>query len=164
MAISEVCKFEVKIEIDRLCKDKGISRNEAARELAAFYKDVVGVPVDWQTIKKKDQRVRGVGTYVPNKRRARYEFYERPRLDDAVRQIYEYLLRSLDEINSTTSKAKTDSILFYVREDLRNRTIMTIRKLIPKLELLVEASEGEKHEAPMTTSQPKKLIGFSRSN
>ena len=65
MAISEVCKFEVKEELDRLCQDKGISRNEASKELATFYKEVVGVEVDWQTVKKKDQRARGVGTNVP---------------------------------------------------------------------------------------------------
>jgi hypothetical protein len=67
MAISEVCKFEVKEELDRLCQDKGISRNEASKELATFYKEVVGVEVDWQTVKKKDQRARGVGTNVPSK-------------------------------------------------------------------------------------------------
>jgi hypothetical protein len=67
MAISEVCKFEVKEELDRLCQDKGISRNEASKELATFYKDVVGVDVDWQTVKKKDQRARQVGTNVPSK-------------------------------------------------------------------------------------------------
>ena len=65
MAISEVCKFEVKEELDRLCQGKGISRNEASRELSVFYKEVVGVDVNWQTIKKKDQRARQVGTNVP---------------------------------------------------------------------------------------------------
>jgi hypothetical protein len=65
MAISEVCKFEVKEELDRLCQDKGISRNEASKELATFYKEVVGVEVDWQTVKKKDQRARQVGDKCP---------------------------------------------------------------------------------------------------
>jgi hypothetical protein len=67
MAISEVCKIEVVQELDRLCLDKSVSRNEASKKLATFYKDVVGVDVGWQTIKKKDQRARQVGTNVPSK-------------------------------------------------------------------------------------------------
>jgi hypothetical protein len=67
MAISEVCKIEVVQELDRLCLDKSVSRNEAYKKMATFYKDMVGVDVGWQTIKKKDQRARQVGTNVPSK-------------------------------------------------------------------------------------------------
>jgi hypothetical protein len=58
MAISEVCKFEVKEEIDRYIQTEGISRNEASKKLAAFYTDILGIEVKPETIRQKDYRVR----------------------------------------------------------------------------------------------------------
>ena len=57
MAISEICKFEVKKEIDE-CVSKGMSRNKASKWLADIFADALGRPVSANTIRSKDQRAR----------------------------------------------------------------------------------------------------------
>ena len=67
MAISEICKFEVKKEIDS-CTSKGMSRNQAAKWLAGVFSEALGQKIKPDTIKKKDQRARkDLGTNVPSK-------------------------------------------------------------------------------------------------
>lgn len=67
MAISEVCKFEVKEELDRICEQKGISRRKATIELSEFY-NAIGVKVGPGTIRQKDLRARKeVATNVAKK-------------------------------------------------------------------------------------------------
>lgn len=58
MAISEVCKFEVKDEIDRYVQDDGISRNEASKKLAAFFSEILEKEIKPGTIRQKDLRAR----------------------------------------------------------------------------------------------------------
>jgi hypothetical protein len=58
MAISEVCKFEVKEEIDHLVKKNGVSRNEASKELAAWFTEILGKEIKPGTIRQKDLRAR----------------------------------------------------------------------------------------------------------
>ena len=71
MAISEVCKFEVKKEIDS-CVEGGMSRNAAARWLADVFSDALGREIKSETIRKKDQRARNeLGTNVPKKSKDR---------------------------------------------------------------------------------------------
>ena len=67
MAISEICKFEVKQEIDS-CVEEGMSRNEASKWLADVFADALGRDVKPETIRKKDYRAReDIGTNVPTK-------------------------------------------------------------------------------------------------
>ncbi len=58
MAISEVCKFEVKEEIDRYVNNDGISRNEASKKLAAWFSEILGKEIKPETIRQKDYRAR----------------------------------------------------------------------------------------------------------
>jgi hypothetical protein len=58
MAISEVCKFEVKEEIDRYVKNDGVSRNEASKKLAVFFTEILGKEIKPETIRQKDYRAR----------------------------------------------------------------------------------------------------------
>jgi len=68
MAISEICKFEVKKEIDE-CTANGMSRNEAAKWLAGIFSEALGRDVEPETIRKKDLRARNsLGTNVPSKK------------------------------------------------------------------------------------------------
>lgn len=65
MAISEVCKYEVKKEMDE-CVSKGMSRRAAAKWLADTLTENTGREINSETIRKMDQRVRQeVGTNVP---------------------------------------------------------------------------------------------------
>lgn len=57
MAISEVCKYQVKKEIDE-CVSKGMSRNKAAKWLAGVLTDESGHEIKPETIRQKDYRVR----------------------------------------------------------------------------------------------------------
>jgi hypothetical protein len=69
MAISEVCKYQVKKEIDE-CVSKGMSRNGASKWLASVLTEELGREINPETIRKRDQRVRlEVGTIVPKKSR-----------------------------------------------------------------------------------------------
>jgi hypothetical protein len=65
MAISEVCMYEVKREIDE-CVSKGMSRSKASQWLAGVLTDELGREINPETIRKKDQRARKkFGTNVP---------------------------------------------------------------------------------------------------
>ncbi len=65
MAISEVCKYEVKEEFD-VCIEKGMSRREASKWLAGVFSETLGREISPETIRKKDQRARNeLGTNVP---------------------------------------------------------------------------------------------------
>lgn len=68
MAISEACQFEVKEEVDRLVKEKEITKTEAFVEMAAFYNEI-GVPVKESTIKSKYHRA--TNKQEPEKAKAR---------------------------------------------------------------------------------------------
>jgi hypothetical protein len=65
MAISEVCKYQVKKEIDA-CVKKGMSKRAAAKWLAGVLTKDSGLAINSETIRKMDQRARQeVGTNVP---------------------------------------------------------------------------------------------------
>ena len=71
MALTDVCKFEVKKEIDDMVKE-GLSRNEAASRLAKMYSETLATNIKPETIRQKDKRARGIatghpGTNVPKK-------------------------------------------------------------------------------------------------
>ena len=58
MAISEVCKFEVKEEIDHYVDKKGLSRNKASKRLAEWFTEILGKEIKPGTIRQKDLRAR----------------------------------------------------------------------------------------------------------
>jgi hypothetical protein len=66
MAISEVCQFEVKEEVDKLKQaNPGLSAAECIRRIIEFYAGV-GIEVKESTAKKKYQRAtKSMGTNVP---------------------------------------------------------------------------------------------------
>jgi len=65
MAISEVCQFEAKEEIDRICEEKKTSRRKAQAILHEFY-NRIGINVALETIRTKDKRARtAVGSNEP---------------------------------------------------------------------------------------------------
>ena len=67
MAISEICKFEVKKEIDN-CTAGGMSRNQAAEWLAKVFSETLGRPISKETIRTKDKRARKeIGSNEPTK-------------------------------------------------------------------------------------------------
>ncbi len=57
MAISDICKFEVKKEVDA-CVKNGMSRNEASKWLAGVFSEAIGKTISNHTIRSKDQRAR----------------------------------------------------------------------------------------------------------
>lgn len=72
MAITEACKFEIKEHVDHYVK-KGLSRNQASKEIAKWFKDHVGIEIKPETVRQKDKRARGIatGTNVPKKSKAK---------------------------------------------------------------------------------------------
>jgi hypothetical protein len=65
MAISEVCKYQIKKEMDE-CVSKGMSRRAAAKWLAGVLSEDSGREINPEALRKMDQRVRKeVGTNVP---------------------------------------------------------------------------------------------------
>jgi len=72
MQITDVCKMQVKQEIDA-CIERGMSRNKAAKWLADVLSEELGKDIKPETVRQKDKRARGlaktskkkVGTTVP---------------------------------------------------------------------------------------------------
>lgn len=59
MAISEVCKFEVKEEVDKAILENRVSQAEALRGMKRFYESI-GLEVKFETLRTKYNRAKNV--------------------------------------------------------------------------------------------------------
>ena len=67
MAISEVCQFEVKEEVDKAILENRVSQAKALRDMQRFYKSI-GLEVKFETLKTKYKRAsKAVGSNEPKK-------------------------------------------------------------------------------------------------
>ena len=83
--LSEICKFEVKQEIDEFVKD-GLSRNQAAKKVAEIFAEALGREVSASTIRDKDLMARkhlAGNPAINSKPQASPQFIESPRITDS---------------------------------------------------------------------------------
>jgi hypothetical protein len=66
MAISEVCQFEVKEEVDKAILENRVSQAKALRDMQRFYKSI-GLEVKFETLRTKYKRASSVGSNEPKK-------------------------------------------------------------------------------------------------
>ena len=74
MLISDVCKIQVKKEIDA-CVERGLSRNKAAEWLAGILTIELGQEVKKETIRQKDKRARGLAKVKGKSKPAKKETF-----------------------------------------------------------------------------------------
>jgi hypothetical protein len=122
MAISEVCKFEVKEEIDRYIATEGISRNEASKKMAAFYTEILGVEIKPETVRQKDKRARGIatGTNVPKKSKAQNPMMPAAldgKIDDIIKHI-ESLKYKLIKVNGFLGDIQSKKLQLAFKKEL----------------------------------------------
>lgn len=58
MKISDVCKFEVKDQIDNMVKKEKLSRLKAQKKMAAWLSEILGRKVSVNTVRSKDRRAK----------------------------------------------------------------------------------------------------------